>query len=95
MRKLICVLCLVFSIILCSCSVQKSTIILNQEESNSMDRVYDIHCFQNEKINIVIYEYLNGKWNKIISEFLESETQKIILTLVTPQSQENDYHFQI
>ncbi len=95
MRKLICVLCLVFSIILCSCSVQKSTVILNQEESNSMDRVYDIHCFQNEKINIVIYEYLNGKWNKIISEFLESETQKIILTLVTPQSQENDYHFQI
>lgn len=94
-RKLVCILSLVFSIILCSCHTQKYTIILNQDESNSTNKVYDIQYFQNDKINIVVYEYLNGKWNKIISEFLEEGTQKVVLTLVSPTSLEDNYYFQI
>lgn len=94
MRKLICVLYLMLSIVLCSCSMQKS-IVMNQDESSSMDKVYDIHYFQDDKINIVVYEYLDGKWNKLISEFLENDTQKVVLTLVEPTSEENDYCFQI
>lgn len=95
MKKIICFLCLVFSIILCSCSVQKSDVLLNSKDSSSNDKVYDIHYSQNNQINIVVYEYLNGEWNEIISEFLESDTQKIVVTLHDSTLEDSHYDLQI
>lgn len=99
MKKFACILCLIFSVVLCSCSTQECStqecIIMNHNESDNMNTIYDIHGFQNDQMNIVVYEYLNGKWNKLISELLDDDTQKIILTLFEPTSEENNYYLQI
>lgn len=94
MRRLICIIYLVFSVVLCSCSAQKS-IILNQKESNSEDKTYEICDLQNENINIVVYEYLNGKWKMLVSDVLENKIKKVILSLIEPKSEENEYYLQI
>lgn len=94
MRRLICIIYIVFSVILCSCSAQKS-IILNQKESNSEDKIYEICDSQNKNINIIVYEYLNGKWKILVSDILENNTKKVILSLIEPKSGENEYYLQI
>lgn len=80
---------------LCSCTKQNSTLTFNQAESNSIETVYDTTFLQNDKVNILVYEYLNGKWNERISEFHVSSNQKIVLTLHEPTLEDDSYYLQI
>lgn len=94
MKRLKSIVCLFISCMLCACVVQKPLIVLNREESNSIDYIYDVRCSQNRKINIVVYEYLNNDWKQICSQ-LCNNLAKITISLHEPTSQESDYYLQI